>query len=105
MILDGIDYGEGYTKATKWHKHAEWFDDEDNTWNQARAGFLEADLIYRRPMTQAEKDAEAKPLTTDDLVQSVCKAMLDGEAKYALTSETATRIIAIVREHDAKAKA
>jgi hypothetical protein len=60
-------------------------------------------------MTQAEKDAEIMKMpgmsSQQALVQTIRDAMLDGEAKYAMTSETATRIIEIVRAHDAKQKA
>ncbi len=63
----------------------------------------------RRPMTQAEKDAEIAKMpgmsSQQALVQTIRDAMLDGEAKYDMTSEIATRIIEIVRAHDAKQKA
>lgn len=52
----------------------------------------------RRPMTQAEKDSEAgKVGTVDPLVSQVVDAIKTG----GWNRELATRIIAMVREHDA----
>jgi hypothetical protein len=75
----------------------------DNKWiPNAQAFDLEPEEIYRRPMTQAEKDAEAgKARHESDLVAKV-SALVDGYETLEEDREAATRIIAMVREHDAK---
>ncbi len=55
-------------------------------------------------MTQAEKDAEAGK-AGESLVHLVRDAILKGQAKHPLTTETAAMVTEIVRAHDAKQKA
>jgi hypothetical protein len=125
MIIDGIDYGDGYTKATEPGPEVEIFDNEgwtnNSSFNTSEFPKTGVNLFrkysdikgykYRRPMTQAEKDAEAgKPKADEfDLVGSIgreCLGMAD-RCVLGLPYEptvTAARIVAMVREHDAGVK-
>ncbi len=114
---DGVDYGDGFTIGTSdnwtdWFGGGEWYPRMP-----LNLGYVEG--LCRRPMTQAEKDAEAQEPKADDLVVLVADEIIrlaneSGGAQYTCFSESpikdawisdATRIIEIVRAHDAKQKA
>lgn len=119
MILDGIDYGvptkEGFfwwriKECESWEVVRTWRDyDGKLTLFRATDACSNFDIEFGQwgpevtqfsPMTQAEKDAE--PDSDDDRLAVEIRSAVFDFCGEGLSLDHATRIIAIVREHDAK---